>query len=152
MDLHRRVSGLFPIACLSLGITACATARTEPPPPPRQDPPTTPCDMKARDNVVEVGANGVCKLVTVSKMANQGKGNTILWRAADPLKTVRIELDDPIFPTLSCPGSDHVCQSGDLNAGAMGNDHYVYFYRAWICDAGAKNCQEVVDPGIIIRP
>lgn len=152
MDLHRRVYGLLPMLCIALGITACATARTEPPPPPpAQDPPTTACDMKAHDNVIDVAANGVCKLVAVSKMANQGRGNTILWRAADPQKTVRIELDDPIF-SFSCTGTDHVCRSGDVNAAVVGNDHYVYFYRAWICDAGAKNCQEVIDPGIIIRP
>lgn len=151
MDLHRRVYGLVPMLCIALGITACATARTEPP-PPSQDPPTTPCDMKARNNVIEVGPTGGCKLVTVSRMANQGKGNTILWRAADPQKKVRIELDDPIFPSLACPGTDHVCQSGDLNGAVVANDHYVYFYHVWLCDTGAKNCQEIVDPGIIIRP
>jgi len=107
--------------------------------------------MKAQNNIIDVRADGVCKLVTVSKMANQGKGNTILWRAVDPQKTVRIELDDPIF-SFSCTGIDHVCRSGDVNPAVVGNDHYVYFYRVWLCDEGAKNCQGVVDPGIIIRP
>jgi hypothetical protein len=85
-------------------------------------------------------------------MANQGRGNSILWRAADPQKNVRVEAEDQIYSGLPCKGDQHVCQSGDLNPAAFPNPHYVYFYRVWLCDAGATNCQEVTDPGIIIRP
>jgi len=144
------------IAALLLGLSACATAAQTPPPPPPAPPPpapvTTPCDMKPHDQVIDVGTAVGCKLSILHlKLANNGRGNTMLWRAVDPHMNVKITLDAPLFPDLSCSGTQHVCQSGYLDPNTPMNEHYVFFYHASICDSNGANCQEV-DPGIIIVP
>jgi hypothetical protein len=125
MHFKIKPSGILSLAVLVAGVSACATAGPPPPPPPPA-PVTTPCDMKPHDQVIDVGASVGCKLSLLHlKLANNGKGNTMLWRAVDPHMNVKITFDTPLFPDLSCPGTQHVCQSGALDPNTPMNEHYV---------------------------
>ena len=153
MDSNSKVTGFFALALFSLGLSSCATAATQTataPPPTKQD--ATPCcDMKPRDHVIDVGTNVSCKLPLLSKNGNQGHGNTVLWRAAVPLKNVMVySFDYRIFPNLSCNGDQPTCQSGELDQTAPVNQ--LFHYHVALCDKGGTNCTEVTDPGIIIIP
>jgi hypothetical protein len=119
--------------------------------------PATPCDRQARNHVIEIGSTVSCKLVFVSKAANNGKGNTILWRASDPSLKVAIEfesgsgLKNP-FPNVGCSlaSPKNVCKSGDLDTTLSADEHYVYFYHAYLVDADGNSVE--IDPGVIIKP
>jgi len=146
------------IAALLLGLSACATAAQTPPPPPPPPPPaptTTPCDMKPHDQVIDVGTAVGCKLSFLHiKLANSGKGNTLLWRSTIPRKNIKIVVDSPIFPDLvatPCDGSKVVCLSGYLDPNTPFGTGYAWLYHAYLCD-DSTHCGPELDPGIIIVP
>ena len=151
MDPKGKLSALS-IAALLLGLSACATAAQTPPPPAPPPPVQTkdPCTGITNHNI-EVGARVSCKWVFV-KTNDAGNGNTINWRATVPGKKVRIVFDNwAVFPYLSCPGDQDMCQSGALNKDLHGDASVDFRYHAYLCD-DATHCGQEVDPGIIIVP
>lgn len=149
MGSNRKLAVPLWITSLSLALSACAT--TQAPPPPAPPPPTTACNMSPQNHVIEIGSQVSCKLV-VLKCNKNGDGNTIIWRATDATRKIRVTFEDPnVFPSLSCPGTQNTCQSGALSPSLPPNRNWVYLYHAYLCDSGGMNCSEV-DPGIIIVP
>jgi hypothetical protein len=119
--------------------------------------PPTPCDRQTRNHVIEIGSVVSCKMVFVSKMANNGKGNSILWRSTDPSLNVAIEFETGAgvknpYPHVDCSLSSpkNVCKSGDLDSTLTADEHYVYFYHAYLVDKDGNSVE--IDPGVIIKP
>ena len=106
----------------------------------------TACDPTPRNHVIEVGATVSCKDPHVSK----SNGNQITWRSVVVGSNLEVKFTpkagvDP-FPSLSCPGTTPVCNSGPIAAAANG----AYDYDVWLVASGGVKTQ--IDPGVIIDP
>jgi len=146
----RKVVGFISLGLLAVGLSACCatTAQAPPPSPPR----TAKDDCTGITNHnIEIGVRVSCKWVFV-KSNDGGNGNTVNWRSTVGDKKVRITFDNmAVFPSLSCPGDQQVCQSGPLNRDLHGDPSVDFKYHAYLCD-DKDHCGLEVDPGIIIVP
>ena len=107
---------------------------------------TADCDATPRNHVIEVGGQVSCKEPHVSK----NKGNLITWRSVVSGSNLEIKFKpkagvDP-FPSLSCPGTGPVCNSGPIAAAASGH----FNYDVWLVASGGAKTP--IDPGVIIDP
>jgi len=144
----RKLPGFFTLGLLALVLSSCCTAAQAPPPPPRQV--RDDCTGVTNHNI-EIGARVSCKWVFV-KSNDGGSGNTVNWRSTVAGKKVKITFDNfAVFPGLSCPGDQDVCQSGPLNRDLHGDPSVDFKYHAYLCD-DKDHCGQEVDPGIIIVP
>ena len=131
---------LVVLAAAGLG-SACAARATR-----------TPVSCNAiGDHDIDVGTQLDCKWAYV-KNNDTGNGNTVLWKAHDSSKNVKIVFDDKgVFPDLDCPGTQTNCQSGSLGKNLQGDP--TKRYHASLCDkTNPSNCGPEIDPGIIIVP
>src|SRR5262249_24104370 len=107
----------------------------------------------AKDHIIEISDVVSCKWIYV-KSNSHGRGNTVLWKPKDPLKTVTIAFVTPPpspFPNLNCQGVQ-TCPSGPLDSSIPGSGSKEYKYQASLCDNHGANCGPPIDPGIIIVP
>ncbi|HEX9670058.1 MAG TPA: hypothetical protein VGC93_11310 [Thermoanaerobaculia bacterium] len=137
---------LAAVALPILLVLACANSQ----PPQGQNWPAkvaaTDCDATPRNHVIEVGAQVSCKEPHVSK----SNGNLITWRSVVSGSNLEIKFKpkagvDP-FPSLSCPGSGPVCNSGPIAAAADGR----FDYDVWLVTSDGSKTP--IDPGVIIDP
>jgi hypothetical protein len=140
-----RWTALAAVALPVLFALACGASQ----PPYAQSAPAkvaaTDCDTTPRNHVIEVGAQVSCKEPHVSK----SNGNQITWRSVVTGSNLEIKFRpkagvDP-FPSLSCPGSGPICNSGPIAAAADGH----FDYDVWLVTASGKT---PIDPGVIIDP
>ena len=106
----------------------------------------TACDAAPRNHVIEVGATVSCKEPHISK----SNGNQITWRSVVSGSSLEIKFKakagvDP-FPSLNCPGSSPVCNSGAIAAAANGR----FDYDVWL--VASNGTKTPIDPGVIIDP
>jgi len=105
---------------------------------------TDPCS-EVGDHTIVVGSDKVdCKEVHVSKSA----GNQVTWRSASGEKievVFKPKAGVVPFPSLNCPGSAPVCNSGAIDAAASGK----FDYDVWLYTGGTK---KPIDPVVIIDP
>lgn len=137
---------LAAVALPILLILACANSQ----PPQGQNGPAkvaaTDCDATPRNHVIGVGAEVSCKEPHVSK----SNGNQITWRSVVVGSNLEIKFKDKAgvdpFPSLSCPGSAPVCNSGPIAAVADGR----FDYDVWL--VASDGSKTPIDPGVIIDP
>ena len=156
MGSNRKLVSLLLVSSLPISLSVCAT--TPPPPTSVNPPPSTAAQRTVKDDCtgitnhnIEVGIRVSCKWVFV-KTNDNGSGNTINWKSTVPGKKVKITFDNlAVFPYLSCPGDQELCQSGALNKDLHGDPSVDFRYHAYLCD-DKDHCSQEVDPGIIIVP